>query len=539
MNAAFIHGNIITMNPECPRVQAVAWQNGSICCVGTDEQVLAAHPEWEAIDLNGRTVVPGLNDTHLHLLGFGAMMDICDVSGLESLCEVLKAIANFIHDRRIEPDEWVDARGFNQDLWAEHRIPDRYDLDCVSAEHPIRLTRVCGHMAVCNSKALEVLGITARSPAPPGGDMPVLNGMPTGVFLENAISMLYPAGNAASIDSVKRYIECAARRAAECGIVAVHSEDFGTLDGNYEMVIRAYRELEAEGRLPVRVYQQCSLPSLQAMDDFFAAGHCASEGCDRYRLFSIKLFADGSLGARTAFLSMPYADDPATRGLPICTQQQLDALVLAAHSHAMPVVVHAIGDAAINMVLDSIERARAELPNIGARHGVIHLQITDAQTLDRFRTLDVEAYAQPIFLEYDLHIVEGRVGRALAQTSYNWKTLIDLGVNISGGSDCPVESLAMLPNLYAAVTRKDLNGYPEAGWLPEQRLSAMEALQMFTVNAAKAAGEQDRRGSIAVGKLADFTVLEQDILQIDPDAIKDVKVCATVVGGDFSYRSGV
>ncbi|NLG24485.1 MAG: amidohydrolase [Clostridiales bacterium] len=530
MYRAIVNANVVTMDPDCPAASALAWRDGAIALVGDDRQAAALADE--VIDLGGRTVVPGLCDTHLHLLMLGAMLDQCDLSGLTGVDAVVDAIRRYIEDRNPPPGAWVYARGFNHELFADRRLPGRRDLDRASERHPIRATRVCGHMAVANTAALNALGISRGTQAPPGGRIDV----DAGAFYENAIGLLAPRGHSPDRGYIKRCLAAAADIASAAGLTAVHSEDFGTLGCDPAEVIAAYRELEAEGKLPLRVYQQCSLPTVEDIDGFFDAGHRMG-GCGLYRLHAIKLFADGSLGARTAWLSRPYADDPLARGMAIMPQRELDALVLAAHRRGAPAVIHAIGDAAVHAALDAIERAQWTLPDWRPRHGVIHLQITDRSALSRFRELDVEAYCQPVFVGTDWPIVEARVGD-LAATSYQWKALLDGGVNVSGGSDCPVEPLDPLFNLCCAATRQDAQGRPEGGWLPGQRLSAYDALRLFTVNAASAAGDGGRRGMLREGCAADLTVLDRDILSVAPEDIRRARPLMTIVAGEIRHRKG-
>jgi len=239
--------------------------------------------------------------------------------------------------------------------------------------------------------------------------------------------------------------------------------------------MEAYRQLNAEGRMPVRVVEQCALATNEEMDEFIARGHTYLSGDDWFRTGPRKLYADGSLGAATAWLGVPYADREETYGVPVCTREGLGELFVHAHEKGFPCIVHAIGDAAAECVLDAAEQGRARVPGSeDLPDGIVHCQITTEHTLKRIREMDICVYAQPVFAEYDLHICRDRVGAELERTSYNWRTLLESGVRICSGSDCPVESLDPAGNIYCAVTRKDYDGFPEGGWMPEQRLSVKQ-----------------------------------------------------------------
>ena len=287
----------------------------------------------------------------------------------------------------------------------------------------------------------------------------------------------------------------------------------------------------------MRVLEQCQLLGQEEIERFFAQGHFSGEAEGAFSLYSLKIISDGSLGARTAYLRAPYADAPETRGLLCCAPEEIEAMVRAAHAHGMPVAIHAIGDAAMDVCLTAIEHAQKADPDHKPRHGIVHCQITDEALLDRFAALGVQAYVQPVFLEYDAHIVEDRVGQARAAHSYSWKGLLRRGVNVSGGSDCPVEGMDSCKNLYCAMTRADFAGEPAGGWRPEEDLTAQEALRVFTRNVAAASGDEKRRGDLVPGFDADLTVLPEDFFEVAPERVKDLSPCLTVMGGRIRFRA--
>lgn len=535
MRTLFFNGNIHTMNPDQPLAQAFLEEDGFLREIGGSE--LCRLPHDRQLDLAGQTVLPGMGDTHLHLLHLGQKLGGIDVTGAGSMEEIAHKVREFIACRHPAAGQWLDAQGFNQDLFAHRRIPHRQQLDEITSEYPLVLTRICGHLAVCNTLALETLGITAQTPQPPLGEFEIgEDGRPNGVFKEYAIELLQQNRPAPSLEQVKHWLLLAMEHAASRGLTFVCSEDFETIPGcDYQMVMQAYHQLQNEGKMPLRVVQQCILPTMDKLNTFLRQGYRSGQGNDWYRLGPLKLLSDGSLGARTALLRQEYQDQPGEKGIGIYSAQQLTELVCTAHRAGMPVAVHAIGDGAIQRVLDAIQTAM-EQPGPAPRqpHGIIHCQITDAALLDRICRMGVQVYAQPVFLEYDLHMAESRVGRQLASTSYAWRTLLERGAKIAGGSDCPVEPLDPLLGIYCAASRMDFSGQPEGGWNPAQRLTTQQAVELFTTRAAQAAGLADC-GSLRPGACADFAVLSEDPFTTPVSQLNKIRIRQTWCGGQRRY----
>ncbi len=526
---------------ELKVAEAVAVKGNKIAAIGSSEELLALKTsESQLIDLEGKAVFPGFNDSHMHLLNYGYSKTMIDLIGATSIEDIQRRSESFIAENGYEEGEWIMGRGWNQDFFTgKKEFPTRYDLDKICTTHPMIFPRTCGHIAVVNSKALEVMGVDKNTKQVDGGHFDVdSNGEPLGIFRENAQALIYDKIPAPNIEKVKRMMKRAFADLNAQGITSVGSDDFTAMpDNDWGKVIQAYQELIESGEMTVRVNEQCLLPKLELLEDFCQKGYRTGKGCDKFRIGPLKLLIDGALGARTAALMEPYTDAPMTSGITTATQEYLNELVWTAHSNGLQVAIHGIGDRGMYMAFEAIEKALEKLPKEDHRHGIVHAQITDTILLEKFRTLDALAYIQPIFLDYDWKMVPLRIGTKRAQASYDWKGMYDRGIHASMGSDSPVETFSVTAGIYEAVTRKDLKGQPEGGWMPEKAVSAKQAVIGYTLEGAYASFEENTKGTIEVGKLADMVVLQKDIMEICPDEIKDVAVDMTVFDGKIVYRA--
>lgn len=524
------NAHILTMDDRQPYAGAVAISGGRIIAVGTDEEVLKLRDRNTLCrDMRGMTVWPGLTDSHLHILNWAVTAHELVLQPFESKKAMLEGVRAYV---LAHPGcDTVIGRGFNEDLWPEKCLPSKTELDAVCPDRSLRLVRICGHMAIANQHLLDEMGITPDTPVPFGGSMDYERG----IFCENALSLLYrddrPAG---SLEKCRELLYEGMCHAAQTGLTAIYSDDIGTAGYDMHTVIRAYRELDSEDRMPVRVTLQCALTDDAMFDEFTGSGYAYGQSTGRFMIGPRKLYMDGSLGARTALLSVPYADAPGTRGVSVYTQEEIGHHAVRSHQKGMPFIVHAIGDAAAERVLDAIAYARKAVPGTDdLPDGIVHCQITTENTLRRIRDMHVCVYAQPVFCEYDLHICRDRVGEKLEKTSYQWKTLLQSGVCISSGSDCPVEPLDPMKNIYCAVNRRDFHLQPDTPWLPDQCLTVREAVYCHTVQAARAAGKENVLGRIAPGYLADMTILPADPERRPPEELLHIRPVGTVVAGQM------
>lgn len=537
MKRAFINGRCHILDENRTISEAVAVDGDKVLGYGTDEEVLAMVGDGEITDLGGKTLLPGFNDSHLHFLNYGYYKTIVDLSECKSRSEVKEKIKNYIEENKIPSGQWVEAVGWNQDNWEDNRIPDRYELDEISAEHPIYALRICGHVCVLNSRALAEVGIKKGFPQPKEGYYETdEKGEPNGLISEMML-FVYDRMKEAEVDDIKKMLMIACEDAVKVGITSVQTDDFDALPGrNFSRIITAYRELIEENKLKVRVTEQCALADTKRHDAFEAAGFKIGDGDERFKLGVLKLYLDGSLGARTAWLQEDYSDDAGNRGFGIYSdEQELFEQVERVTRNGGEAVIHCIGDAAALQAVRAFENAADKYPDKMPRHGIVHAQILSEDICRRMAAGNIGAYIQPIFIEYDLHIAEERVGADRIRTSYNWRDMKDMGIRLAMGTDSPVESFNPLMNIYSAVTRKDLELKPEGGWYPEQALTLDEAIEAYTKTAAYMSHDEKIKGTLEKGMLADMTVLGEDIYSVEAEKIKDISVAMTIVGGEIVY----
>lgn len=534
----YTNANLLTFDPKTLGSTAMAVADGAILALGDTAALTAQYPEATVRDMQGKTILPGLIETHIHLLNYAYSLTKIDCAPLHSIEEMIAVGRKYIADRQIPDGKWVQGRGWNQIFFAENRNPTVADLDAISTTHPIVFTRNCEHMVVANSLALQMAGITPETPDPVGGHIEKdAAGKLTGLLQETARYLIYRLIPDKTVGEIKEMLRNAIRVASSYGITTVHTDDFETFsDKDWRKVLTAYREMEQEGILDVRVREQCLLPQIDRLREFIAAEVAERHDTPMVQVGPLKLLTDGSLGGRSAYLLQPYNDMPDTRGIAVFTQPEINELVTTAHQAKMGVVCHGIGDGAMTMIFDAYQQAQQVRPDEDARFGILHLQITTPELLRRFRDQKVIAYMEPICLNSDLHIAESRVGKELVATSYNYRTLCDMGVTQVISSDCPVDSLNPFDSLFVGVNRCDYQSFPEGGWMPEEKLTVDQMLRGFTVNGAFASFEEDKKGSLTPGKLADFVVLSADPYAIDTMQLRDVTVLETVVGGRTVYQ---
>src|SRR5699024_3295781 len=481
-------------------------------------------------DLKGKTVLPGFNDSHLHFLMTAEYLTMLPIVGVTSIEELIQRGKEYLENNRDENIPFLYTEGWNQTQFTdEKRMPDRVDLDKISSEIPIIMARVDRHVFSLNSAALKFAGITADTPSPEGGEIQKdAFGEPTGLLMERAIDIVRAKRPPQSKDHQKEMLVHTMQIANSQGLTSMHVCD--CKDDEIYDTFSLYEELEKEEKLTLRFYQQIWFNDGKYLPKYIEKGWKTGQGTSYNRVGPIKLFADGALGGRTAAMRQDYADDSGNKGILTKSQETLDQEVKMAVDNGHQVIIHAIGDKGIETVLDAYDKALGENENT-LRLGVNHVQITDLPLLERIRDRHYLAYTQPIFLEDDIPIIEDRVGKDLAGTSYAFGTMHRMGIRQSFINNAPIAPFRPFDNFYCAVTRKRLNGTPIGGFLPDEAVDLYTAIDAYTLESAYASFEEEEKGRLKTGYLADFIVLDRDIFDISPEEMKETVVLQTFSGG--------
>lgn len=529
-------GAVVTGDPTNPRVSVVGVYGGRIVYVGNvvAEARRLCGDEAEVVSLKNACVLPGLTDAHGHLASLGLSLARLDLRGVANPATVSRIIAQACQDA--PPGSWIRGRGWDQNLWPGGEFPHRRQLDAVSGDHPVWITRIDGHAGWANSRALAAAGIDASTRDPEGGRILREAGpgsAPTGVLIDRAMGLLGTAIPRASPAEIEASLLRGAQRCARLGLTSVHDA------GCSRTMVRALRRLDERGSLPIRVYVMLAGSDESLIDEWLERGPLIAAdppGARRVTVRSIKLMADGALGSRGAALIRPYADRPEETGLLITPGPVVATMTARAMRAGFQVSCHAIGDRANRDVLDAYEAALKDVaPRSPPRLRLEHAQILALKDLPRLAALGVVASMQPTHATSDMPWAALRVGPGRIEGGYAWRSLLQLGTVLAFGSDFPVEKASPLLGLYAAMTRQNLAGEPSGGWHPEERLSAEQALAGFTRGAAWASFEERRLGMVRPGMLADLSVLDLDPTRCEPRQIPDARVLLTIVGGELVY----
>ena len=521
----FIGGSVWTADPDAPRAAAVAVRGDRILATGSDSEVLAlAGPATDVVELHGGFVMPGFIDTHTHFLEGGFRLSSVNLRDASSPREFVQRLAR--QARELPPGTWILGGDWDHQLWGGE-LPDRQWIDSVTAEHPVFVTRLDWHMALANTRALELAGIGPDTRQPEGGEV-VRDSTQrlTGVLKDEAMPLVYavvPEPTDAQRDSA---LAAAMRHAAALGVTSVH--DMGTWDG-----LDTYRRAREQELLTLRVRAFVPLSTVDRLAAFVAAQ--GGMGDEWLSWGGLKGFVDGSLGSSTALFYQPYLDQPGTRGLTVTPMEELEGAVRRADAAGLQVAVHAIGDRANAELLDLYARLRADRGERDRRYRIEHAQHLRPADYPRFAELGVIPAMQPYHAIDDGRWAERKIGPVRAASTYAFKSLVDAGARPAFGSDWTVAPLDPLLGLYAAVTRRTLDGAHPEGWIPEQRLSVEEALVGYTRDAASAGFAEDATGRLSPGYLADLVVLDRSPFEVDTEEIDDLRVMLTVVGGRTVY----
>lgn len=537
-------GVVYTVDVQETTAEAVAVRDGHIVAVGTTGQV----NRWigratRVIDTTGVAVYPGFTDAHAHPIGMGFVQRSLDASFAGSYDELVTIVARTA--AKLAPGEWIVGGGWHQSKWAPAPVPQvrgfptNAALSAVSPDNPVFLTHASGHAALANAKAMELAGVTSVSESPQGGEIiKDAAGKPTGILVEAASGLVGRYVPAPNPEYLSRLLESALAEAARNGITAVNdaTADRGT--------VALYRQLLESGRLPIRINAML-VPGrdgkdLAFLDGWFEKGPLVGAGDGYLTVRTIKAFVDGALGSRGAWLLEPYADDPGNTGHELIPMPMLQDLADKALASGFQVATHAIGDRANREVLDVYEEAFRRNPQAArdARFRIEHAQHIAAADIPRFAELGVVASMQGIHMASDISWAIDRLGpRRVAEGAYVWRKLLDSGAVVVNGTDAPVEPIDPIASFYASVTRRTRDGRLFEWSHPQQAMTRAQALRSYTAAAAYASFDEDSRGSIEVGKLADFTILSQDIMKVPEGDLMKTRVVYTIVGGNVVYSN--
>jgi hypothetical protein len=516
-----------TADDSSSTAQALAVRGGRFVFVGDTNGAMRLRGDGtQVLDLSGKTVLPGLIDAHLHLTDIGLALHEVDLDGVPSFEELIRRTVAFA---KTSPDAWVLGEGWDQNRWPQRVFPTHQVLSAAIPDRPVALDRVDGHAVFVNAKAMKLAGITKATPDPFGGRIVRdSGGEPTGVFVDNAMQLIYRAVPPPTHDQLRRAALAAAAECHRWGVTGIGEARTSAAD------LGVYHELAASGELSLRNYTRLE-DDAELIDRELSAGPRSALHDGRLWIRGIKFFADGALGSRGAALLAPYSDDPGNTGLIRTPQAHIERVAERALRAGFQVSVHAIGDRGNRMVLDAYEAALRRVPVKGHRFRIEHAQVMTAQDIPRLKQLELIASMQTTHQISDMGWAQSRLGPERIKGAYAWRSILDTGTIIANGTDSPVEPVNTLRTFHAAIARQNEQNEPPGGWYPDQRMTRDEALRSMTVWAARANFQEDVIGSITTGKYADFVVMDRDWMTVAPEEVMGTTVLATYFDGKRVY----
>jgi predicted amidohydrolase YtcJ len=521
-----LNARIHTVDRARPYAQAVAICGELIARVSSDDEVRAlVGSKTRVIDAAGQLLLPGFNDAHVHLISGAEELVGVNLRPATSQEDFARRLGEYATTR--PKGQWIVGGNWDHEAWPGRRLPAHQIIDPVTADHPVFVQRLDGHMAMANALAMKLAGVTTETASPAGGAIVRdANGSPTGVFKDTAMDLITRAIPPDTLDQTMGKARAALHHAASLGVTTLQDMTASAME------LGVYQALRARGELTARLY------SIQnhGIDGLTAAGVTTGFGDDWVRVGGIKLFADGSMGSSTAAFFDPYTDDSSTRGLLIRSPEELERVIFEADAAGFQLIVHAIGDRANAIVLDAFERLQRERGVRDRRPRIEHAQVVRGSDKARFHQVGAIASIQPSHCIDDMRWAEGRIGHERAAIAYGFKSFVDAGAQIAFGTDWFVEPLNPMLGLYAAVTRQFPDGTPAGGWFPEERITMDQAVEYYTLGSAYAEFAERKKGTIAEGKLADLVLLSKDVFTVAPREILDATPVYTIVGGSVVYE---
>ncbi len=525
----YINGHILTMEDAFPEMEAMAVGEGKIVSIGTTEELMALHPQAEVFDLDGKTVMPGIIESHGHLLSLGQSFLELNIEGISSPEEAIRRVGERV--QATPEGEWIIGWGWDDGAWARD-YPDNQELSRVSPHHPVFLKSLHGFAGWANAQALERAGITAATSDPPNGEIleETGTGRPTGILTNEAQELLTRHIPPLGLRQVEKALELAIGECLQYGLTSLHEAR------TTPTMLAAFRALKSQGRLQSRIYVMLDWTEEELLETYFREGpdidpeHMLTVRC-------IKVFVDGALGTRGAALLAPYSDAPGETGLVVTPEDRVYELTRRSLNRRLQVAVHAIGDRANRITLDAFSRAIQDVPGVkDHRLRVEHAQVVAWEDIPRFAPLNLVLSMQPPHCTSDMPWVETRVGPERIKGAYAWRSILDTGVHLTLNSDFPGETFNPFAGMYAALTRRSPDGLPEGGWYPEQCLTRDEVIKAYTTEAAYSEFSEDLKGKLLPGMLADFIVLSADILTIPVHEFLSLQVEKTYLGGKLVFQ---
>ena len=526
-----VNAIVHTMDPQQPLAEAVAIHGNRILAAGTTKEIRKlASNNTKIIDAKKRLVLPGFNDAHTHFLSGGFQLSSVDLRDANTPQEFAERIRSFAS--KLPKGRWVTGGDWDHERWPDTKLPTKELIDSFTPDTPIFVNRLDGHMALANSLALKLAGVTRQTLDPPGGVIvrDPKTGEPTGVLKDAAQSFVWKVVSPSTFDEKLAAARAASEYAARLGVTSVQDMSAGADVGIYQTLLD-------RGELKTRIYAVSPLP---AWERLARTGVRAHFGSAMLRVGGLKGFSDGSLGSTTALFYDPYRDDPGTSGIPgdeMFPEGAMLERVLKADKAGLQIMIHAIGDRANDLILSIFEQAEKVNGVRDRRFRIEHAQHLRSQDMPRFSRDKVIASMQPYHAIDDGRWAEKRIGKERAKTTYAFRSLLDSGATLAFGSDWTVAPLNPILGIYAAATRRTLDGKNSKGWVPEQKISVEEAVRAYTVGSAFAEYQETVKGSITPGKLADVVILSGNIFKIDPKEIENVKVVLTLVDGRVVYEA--
>lgn len=520
-----VNGYTPTKSQAVTRFSSLVIKDGKV--VKTSEKDLSEqYPNAIKFNGEGKTLLPGLIDAHGHIIGLGNNLLTLDVRGSSSIAEIGKRLTAYAKTHK---GAWIIGRGWDQTLWPGGQFPTAADLDKYVKDKPVMLTRVDGHAIWVNTKAMELANISSATQTPEGGEIIKLStGQPSGIFIDKAEELVRRQVPTLSQEQVNLALDKAAEHLLSLGITSAH--DAGIDHTTWQV----YQARAKQRTMPLRVYAMLSASSPK-LGEMLGAG-IIKDTQDQLSIRSVKIYADGALGSRGAALIGDYHDRKGHRGLMLENQSTLESLIIQSIRHGYSAHTHAIGDRANRIVLDAYQNVFTKVGGRLLRNRIEHAQIVHPDDIPRFKTLDIIPSMQPVHATSDMHMAEKRLDDKQLRGAYAWQTFLKQGSRVAAGSDFPVELANPFHGLHAAITRQDHQNLPEQGWRPAEKLTKVQALRAFTLDAAYSAFQEYKLGSLEQGKWADFILIDQDYFTVNNDVIDDIQVEQTWIAGELKYQ---